>query len=256
MIRVPRVIVAALLLVAVCGLVACEDTAVHTTPPAPVDSANAPSISIEPATVGPNTPIRVTGQGYPPDTLLELRVQRMSEGYTAAPLGQATSDAAGNVTLEAQVPALWLDGTRLSGPEITLELTTQDGDIRGVAVVPFEATELESYLEINPPDGAPGQEVQLMGHGFEPGAELGVRLGLPEGGLSGQELASAVVNPDGEFQAIITIPKTWPGTNEAILDSTLIIALVDTSRDETVATASFTNQAEQAVPRGMDTPAP
>lgn len=253
MMRAPRMIAFMLLLL---GLVACEDTAVHTTPPAPVDSENAPTITVEPSTVGPNTPIRVTGQGYPPDTLLELRVQRMPEGYTAAPLGQATTDAEGNITLDAQVPALWLDGTRLSGPDITLELTTQDGDIRGVAVVPFEAAELESYLEINPPDGAPGQEVRLMGHGFAPGTELAVRLGLPEGGLSGQDLESATVDPNGEFQALITIPKTWPDTNEPILDSTLIIALVDTASGETAATASFTNQAEQAVPQGMDTPAP
>ncbi len=95
-----------------------------------------------------------------------------------------------------------------------------------------------------------------MGHGFAPGTELAVRLGLPEGGLSGQDLESATVGPNGEFQALITIPKTWPDTNEPILDSTLIIALVDTASGETAATASFTNQAEQAVPQGMDTPAP
>ena len=122
--------------------------------------------------------------------------------------------------------------------------------------MPFESAELESFLQINPTDGAPGQEVQLVGHGFEPGAELAVRLGIPEGGLNGEDLERQAVDANGEFRAVIIIPTTWPGSEEPILDTTLLIVLLDTKRNETVATASFTNQPEQAVPEGMDTPAP
>ena len=55
------------------------------------------------------------------------------------------------------MPALWLDGTPLNGPELTLELATEDGDVRGVATVPFEGEELVNFLAIIPASGAPGQ---------------------------------------------------------------------------------------------------
>ncbi len=66
-----------LLFVAV--LSACEDTTVHTTPPAPVNSGDAPSVTIDPPSVGPNMAITVTGQGFPANTVVELTVQRITE---------------------------------------------------------------------------------------------------------------------------------------------------------------------------------
>ncbi|MBK7217686.1 MAG: hypothetical protein IPH95_11680 [Candidatus Promineofilum sp.] len=158
----------------VAALSACEDTDVHTTPPAPVDGAGAPTVTIDPPTVGPNMAITVTGQGFPADTVVELTVQRITESFRSDPLAQGQTDAAGNVTIAAQVPALWLDGTPLSGPELTLELATEDGDVRGVATVPFEGEELDSFLTIVPSSGAPGQQIQAQGVGFAPGLDVAV----------------------------------------------------------------------------------
>jgi hypothetical protein len=61
---------------------------------------------------------------------------------------------------------------------------------------------------------------------------------------------------DGSFQAIITLPTTWPDSGEAIVEPTLFIALLAADDGEVLATASYSNDAEQAVPEGMDTPAP
>lgn len=230
------------------ALAACEDTAVHTTPPAPLDSEGAPTVSVEPQTIGPNMPIVVSGAGFPADTTVELHVNPDTAGFVADPLAQGQTDANGNVTLNAQVPALWFDGTPLAGPELRLELTTEDGDIRGVAVVPFEPGELESFLTINPPSGAPGQEVQLVGHGFEPGAELLVRLGVSDEELVGIDLAAETVGADGTVEALITIPTTWPASGAAVTEPALIIALIDADSNETVATASFSNNPEQSTP--------
>jgi len=246
-------IMALLLVTTLLALAGCEDTAVHTTPPAPLDSEGAPVVAVSPAVVGPNMPITVTGSGFPAETAVELHVNPDTAGFTPEPLAQGLTDAAGNVTLNAQVPALWFDGTPLAGPELRLALVTQDGDIRGVAVVPFEGEALESFLTISPPSGAPGQEVQLVGQGFRPGAELAVRLGVAEEalsieGLDDELLATETVSESGEFRALITIPTEWPGTGQAVVEETLILALVDVEEGAIVATVSFTNSPEQSTP--------
>lgn len=254
--RTQRLLIVICSLAAAIGLVACEDTAVHTTPPAPIDSENAPTVTVDPAVVGPNTSIVVTGQGFPPNTLVELHVNPDTAGFTADPLGQAQTDAEGRATIEAQVPVLWFDGTPLAGPEIRLELITEDGDIRGVAVVPFESDDLVAFLTIRPPSGAPGQQVELVGLGFEPGAEVTVRLGTPEVEEGRAELGTQTVDDNGEVYARVTVPTTWPDSDAAIVEETLIFALVDDASGDVLATASYTNSPEQTVPEGMDTPAP
>ncbi len=243
-------------LLLVIGLCACEDTAVHTTPPAPIDSAGGPTVTIDPPTVGPNTPITVTGAGFPADTVVELTVQRITESFTSAPLGQGQTDAAGNVTIEAQVPALWLDGTPLNGPELTLELATEDGDVRGVATVDFEGEELVNFLTIIPASGAPGQEVQLQGIGFVPGEEIAIRLGQAATELMDEELTRATVGDDGSFQERITIPTVWPDSGAEVTEASLIIALIGVESGEVLATASFSSDPAQAAPVGNETPAP
>jgi hypothetical protein len=250
----PLLLLLSLLLVL--ALSACEDTAVHTTPPAPIDSAGAPTITIDPPTVGPNMPITVSGQGFPANVVVELAVQRMTEGFTPEPLGQGQTDEAGNVTIAAQVPALWLDGTPLNGPELTLELATEDGDVRGVATVPFEGEELVNFLTITPSSGAPGQEVQLQGVGFEPGEEIAVRIGQSATELVDEEVTRVTVGNDGSFQERIAIPTTWPDSGAAVTEASLIIALSGVESGEVLATASFSNDPAQAAPEGNETPAP
>lgn len=235
---------------------ACEDTDVHTTPPAPIDSSGAPVVSVDPPVAGPNVAITVSGQGFPPDTIVELTVQRMTEGFTAEPLGQGQTDANGDVSLVAQVPALWLDGTPLSGPEISLELATEDGDIRGVAIVPFVDEELDSFLTIIPATGAPGQQVQLQGIGFEPGLDVVVRLGPAVTSLVAEDLATATTGASGDFEALVTLPAAWPDSGDPITEPSLIIALLDATDGTVLATAAFSNDPTQGTEDGPVTPTP
>lgn len=238
------------------GLAACEDTAVHTTPPAPVDSEDAPTVQVEPSTVGPNMPVTITGVGFPPDTVVEVHLNPVTAGFTADPLGQGQTDSEGRVTLDVQMPALWLDGTPITGPELLVEVVTEDGDIRGVATVPFEGETLESFVTIDPSSGAVGQQMRIDGQGLEPGRELVIRMGATEAELNAEDLGQVTVDDNGAFQTLVTLPTTWPGTDTPITEPSLIIAVVDASSDETVATASFTNIAEQVAPAGTETPAP
>lgn len=243
-------------LLLVMALSACEDTDVHTTPPAPVDSPGAPTVTIDPPTVGPNMAITVTGQGFPADTVVELTVQRITESIRSDPLAQGQTDASGNVTVTARVPSLWRDGTPLAGPELTLELATEDGDVRGVATVPFEGEELDAFLSIVPSSGAPGQQIELQGLGFTPGQEVAVFLGRSATDLINEPLAEATVGDDGTLQSIVTLPTTWADNGAAITETSLIFALTDAASGEILATASFSNDPAQAAPEGMDTPVP
>ncbi len=251
--RLTIVLIAVLLVLA---LAACEDTTVHTTPPAPVNNGSGPTVAIDPPSVGPNTSITVTGQGFPPNTVVKLSVQRPTEGFTAQPLAQAQTDADGNVSVVAQTPALWLDGTPLGGPELTLTLATEDGDIRGVATVPFTSEELESFLAVVPSSGAPGQEIQLQGVGFEPGQAFAVRLGPTATSLVAEDLLTDSVGADGNFQETFTLPTTWPDTGADITEPSLIIAVVNADSGDIMATVSISSDPAQAVPAGMDTPVP
>lgn len=237
-------------------LSACEDTTVHTTPPAPVNSGDAPSVTIDPPSVGPNMAITVTGQGFPANTVVELTVQRITEGIGSDPLAQGQTDASGNVSIVAQVPALWLDGTPLSGPELTLELATEDGDVRGVATAPFEGEALDSFLTIVPATGAPGQQIQLHGVGFAPGLDVAVFVGRSATDLVDEPLAEATVGQDGTLQATFTLPTSWADSGAAITEPSLIFALTDAASGEILATASFTNDPAQVAPEGIDTPEP
>jgi hypothetical protein len=249
-----RLLLVVLLLVL--ALAACEDTDIHTTPPAPIESGGAPTLTIEPATLAPNIPMTVTGEGFPANVVVELTVQRITESIRSDPIAQGQTDDSGRVVMEAQVPALWLDGTPLSGPELTLELATEDGDVRGVATVPFEGEELVSFLTIVPSSGAPGQQVQLTGLGFEPGQEAVVRFGPSATELVDEDLTTVTMGNDGSFQTLITLPTTWPDTGEAIVEPSLFIALLAAADGEVLATASYSNDPAQAAPEGMDTPAP
>jgi len=154
------------------------------------------------------------------------------------------------------VPALWLDGTPLEGPELTLELTTEDGDIRAVATVPFTAEELKSFLAVTPSSGAPGQEIQLQGIGFEPGQAFVVRVGPTATELVEDTLAEDSVGADGNFQETFTLPTTWPDTGADITEPSLVFAVVNADSGDIMATVSFSNDPAQAVPEGMDTPVP
>lgn len=252
-----RLYIALIAMLLVLALAACEDTTVHTTPPAPVnDDGSGPTVTIDPPSIGPNTTITVTGQGFPANTIVELSVQRPTESFTSEPLGQGQTDAGGNVSFAAQVPALWLDGTPLEGPELTLELTTEDGDIRAVATAPFTGEDLESFLAVVPSSGAPGQEIQLQGIGFTPGQAFVVRVGPTASDLVEEAVAEDTVGADGNFQVIFTLPTTWPDTGAEIVESSLVFAVVNADSGAIMATVSFTNDPAQAVPEGMDTPVP
>ena len=108
-----------------------------------------------------------------------------------------------------------------------------EGEVFAVTPVPT--------LTLNPDAGTPGQAVVVMGGGFGPGTTVALRLGVPNAGLSKQDLAIAIAGTDGGFEIEVAVPSKWPGRQAPVVERELVIAAVDDTRGQTLAVASFTN---------------
>jgi putative hemolysin len=108
-------------------------------------------------------------------------------------------------------------------------------------------TELEPALALNPETASPGQTITLKGSGFARETSVVLRLGAPSTGLGKHNLATVVADGRGTFEAELTLPNDWPGTQQPIVERELIIAAVDETRGQTLAVASFVNAAAGTV---------
>jgi putative hemolysin len=149
----------------------------------------------------------------------------------------------------------------------TLEMrTSAEGGQYGVCIFP-EGSECEEWafyrgecgpagqagetlmptLALNPDTGSPGQAIQVNGTGFAPGASIALRLGVPNAGLSKVNLATAIADASGAFEATLALPTEWPGAQTPIVERELVIAAVDETKSETLAIAPFTNADAETV---------
>jgi hypothetical protein len=99
-------------------------------------------------------------------------------------------------------------------------------------------------LTLSPDIGTPGQTIRVTGARFAPETSIALRLGVPNAGLSKQNLAAVATNTNGAFETELTLPTEWPGTQTPIVERELAIAAVDEVRGQTMAIAQFTNVTE------------
>jgi putative hemolysin len=105
----------------------------------------------------------------------------------------------------------------------------------GVALAPM--------LALNPDAVSPGEPIAVTGSGFAPQTSIALRLGAPNTGLSNQNLVTVVADGNGAFEVELTLPSTWPGTQQSIVERELAIAAVDEVRGQTLAVAPLVNTA-------------
>jgi hypothetical protein len=128
---------------------------------------------------------------------------------------------------------------------------TPDTESAGAKLGPAEESPERSRptLILDPSAGSPGQTIQVTGGGFAPGVSVALRLGVPNAGLSKANLITAIADAHGAFEAQLTMPTEWPGTQNPIIEHELVIAAVDEAQSQTLAIAPFTNQdAYKAIP--------
>jgi hypothetical protein len=145
-------------------------------------------------------------------------------------------------------------------------ITTSDGSQYGVCIFPDgsacdewdfyrgecgptgnSAAELGPMLTLNPEAASPGLPIVVTGTGFAPETSVALRLGAPNTGLSNRNLVTVVADGHGAFEAKLTLPSDWPGTQQPIVERELVIAAVDQVRGQTLTVVPFVNAAAGTV---------
>ncbi|HHY57303.1 MAG TPA: SH3 domain-containing protein [Chloroflexi bacterium] len=98
------------------------------------------------------------------------------------------------------------------------------------------------------PDHGPLQTVTLIGRNFPAHAALRVRMGAPNTGLNAADLAWMNADEDGAFIVSVPLPALWPGANAAVVEEQLVLAVIDPSLNQTLATVIYQQPAARITP--------
>jgi hypothetical protein len=217
--------------------------------------AETPSITINPDFGGANTRVLITGSGFPPNTALSLRLGPPDVGATPQSYGQAIADSYGVFSLMFFMPDHWPDDTPITETELVIVIINEDGSIKATAPFEFQpAGAAQPQLQLRPVNGAPGQQVTVIGEHFPPQAQVGLRLGVADTGLSDINLVEIEADMQGVFHAELAIPLTWPGSDAPVVEQELLIAAVDEEKHQTLVTAPFFNVAGHPAPTASTAP--
>ena len=214
-----------------------------------------PSITINPDFGGPNTRVLLTGNGFPPNTALSLRLGPPDVGATPQSYGQAIADSSGVFSLMFFMPDHWPDKSPITETELVIVIINEDGSIKATAPFEFQpAGAAQPQLQLRPGNGAPGEQVTVIGQHFPPHARVGLRLGVTDTGLGSTNLVKLEADAHGVFEGELAIPLTWPGSDAPVIEQELLIAAVDEEKDQTLATAPFFNVAGRPAPTASTAP--
>jgi hypothetical protein len=210
-----------------------------------------PTLTLSPDTGALGQTIRVIGASFARETSVALRLGVPNAGLSKENLATAVADVRSAFEVELTLPTEW-PGAQTPIVERELVIAAVD-EVRGqtLAFAQFTNEEGQPTLALNPGIGTPGQTIQVTGGTFVPGTRVALRLGVPNAGLSKENLATAVADADGAFGTELMLPTEWTGTQTPIVERELVIAAVDEVRGQTLAVAQVTNAAAvraEAVP--------
>ena len=210
-------------------------------------TSESPDISIDPATGGPNARVLVNGAGFPAGTILNVRLGPPSVGATPQSYGQVIVDGKGEFSVTFTMPAQWPDGTPITEKDLMIVVINEDGNVKATAPFSFEPeVGGQPMLSLKPGNAGPGQQIEVVGYYFRAGAQIALRLGVPNAGLGDDNLMEVQADEHGTFEVALTLPATWPGSGAPITEQDLVIVAVDEGRDQALATASFFNTKSRA----------
>jgi hypothetical protein len=154
-----------------------------------------PTATVNPAVAKRGTVITVTGTGFKPDEVVEIRWNTP----TGTLLGYKTASSSGGISGKVTVPASAASGNativlreRASGTTASARITIE---------VPAVTT---PYLKVSQSTVQPGMVISVSGGGMMPGQQVELRWNSQGGQLLGRVTARA----DGTFSGRITIPAT------------------------------------------------
>ncbi len=202
-----------------------------------------PVLILSPIAGEPGDRITVTGQGFPTGLDVQLRLGLPQTGLNNHALTRVVVDEHGAFATALELPVVW-PGSGQPIVESELVVAAVEEGAGTLATATFLNMAALPVLAVNPSAGVAGQRVEVRGLGFEPGAVIGLRLGVPLTGLSDQDLLQVVADERGAFAVTLTIPTEWPGSDAPVIEPELVIAAVDQTNG-TLATTIYTNSGDQ-----------
>ena len=155
----------------------------------------------------PGTPISVRITGFPPTTMVTLRLRSVLGDDVGTPIGSATTNAQGIAMVSGLIPV----DQPFGDTSVSVTVTDVCGAEAGLSVVgSAEAVAIDDETV------APGQNVTITASGYQPGDSIVVILDGDAFALdgTGKDLGSAVADKLGQARITVQIPRdTRPGSH-------------------------------------------
>jgi hypothetical protein len=108
--------------------------------PAGTMTFGGPVIHLSPDNGKPGTPVVVIGEGFPSDTVVEIRLSGVSTEATEQAYASGRTDSSGAFKLSFTMPAFWPSGDPILAPEVLIVASTPDFVTKATAVFGFAST--------------------------------------------------------------------------------------------------------------------
>ncbi len=176
-----------------------------------------PYLNVNPSSGGPDTPVTLSGGGFPPNTRINAHLARVvSAASNGEPetYGSTTTDAQGNFSFAITIPRQWrgtdddIDTGTLMVLVATDNFTVQASDSFDYFVDIPRPT-----INLSPAAGGAGTAIIVRGDGFPADTPISLYLGAfgeQIGGGDEQRYASTVTDRRGRYEFAFTLPATWP----------------------------------------------
>jgi hypothetical protein len=171
-----------------------------------------PTVSVEPGTVGPGDPVVISGEHWDPADG-EISLLAELPGVPAgAPFATATSNADGHFETDPfEVPPL-ANGSH----EVTAcQHCGEPNEILRSTSFTVERTATTATLQLRPPDGSSGGDIQAVGAGWDPDGGR-VRIFVDPSASTTAPNAVARVLADGSFSVRLAVPELGGGSYTVI----------------------------------------
>ena len=183
-----------------------DNTDANTGDNADDNAAEDPAIKVEPGSVEDGESTTVTGEGFPPNTEVEVQLVDPDGNPVGDPV-TATTDDDGAFTDEITVPEgteagdYTVEAEAETGESATAELAVTNGD----GNAGDDAT-TDPVVSVDPGTVAPGESTTVTGEDFPPNTEVEVQLEDADGNPVGDPV-TATTDDEGAFTVDITVPE-------------------------------------------------
>ncbi|MDX1689075.1 MAG: hypothetical protein R3248_13920 [Candidatus Promineifilaceae bacterium] len=201
-----------------------------------------PAIVVEPTSGGAGTEVVVSGEGFPAEVEISIRLGPPDVG--ASPLAYATTTTTerGVFATSFVLPERWPDEAPIVEEELLIIALIADGSVKATARFDYEPLRTPAPdVILNPENGEPGERVEIVGANFLPGMAISLRLSSAEAERPAEEVAQVVSDEAGGFRTVIAIPVKWSGSEAAVREQELVVAAVSAVGGQTLAQATFFN---------------